>query len=57
MEMKQLSVGDEFIHIGPDEFAEINKAANAQGLMAIIFELEGDAGSPEMLISFEIVEK
>ncbi len=48
-------VGDEFIHIPPDEFGAINKRANALGLMALIFEIERDDGENCVSVSFEIV--
>ena len=41
----------------PDEFATINIAANLKGLMALVFELDGKTGSPDMTISFELVAK
>ena len=44
-----------FFHKSPEEFALINKAANKIGLMAHIFEIIGEAGDPDMEISFELV--
>lgn len=48
--------GAEFFRVSPDEFGEINKAANKKGLMALVFELDGQAGDPDMKISFELIE-
>ena len=53
---EQLVKGAEFFHVSPDEFGMINKAANAKGLMAEVFELDGLVGSPDMRISFVLVE-
>lgn len=54
--MMDLAEGKEFFHKSSGEFAVINKAANAAGLMAHIFAMEGKT-EDEKSISFVLIQR